>query len=182
MSIQKLITYATSLFVFTLFPDLSETDGEFQVGEKVDQKVNEVAERLDQSEAAQEISAGILQPIYDATEFLSFSGFYWLAFMLMVAGIVSFLGQLVLGKLILLSRMHFSLLEILSDGLGLAISVIGLILTTQAATENSTFTQSPAMVLSATAVGAVFGIVFYFQGQSQELKAARTKHLEKTPA
>ncbi len=52
------------------------------------------------------------------------------------------------------------------------ISVVGLVLTTQAAAENSTFTQSPAAVLSATAVGAVAGLWFYRKGQRQELEAA----------
>lgn len=179
MSLPRLITSLTSLFVYATISTMTATADGFQVGEQVDQKVAEVSESINQSETAQEISAGILTPIYEAAEYISFPGFYWLGFMLMVAGIVSFLGQLVLGKLVVLSQMHFSLTEILSDTLGLAISAIGLVLTTQAATENSTFTQSPAMILSATGVGAVLGIIFYFQGQSQELRAARAAKLEK---
>ena len=68
--------------------------------------------------------------------------------------------------------MGFSLKEIASDAVGLAISVVGLVLTTQAAAENSTFTQSPALVISATGVGAIVGFILYLWGQSQELQAA----------
>ena len=42
---------------------------------------------------------------------------------------------------------------------------------TQAAAENSSFTKSAAAVLSATAVGAIAGFVFYLWGQRQELQA-----------
>ena len=48
---------------------------------------------------------------------------------------------------------------------------MGLVLTTQAAAENSSFTSSAAAVLSATAVGAIAGFVFYLWGQRQELQA-----------
>ena len=61
---------------------------------------------------------------------------------------------------------------ILSDALGLAVSLIGLVLTTQAATENSNFTKSAFAVLSSAGVGVVAGIVFYWWGQRQELQAA----------
>ena len=60
-----------------------------------------------------------------------------------------------------------------SDLLGLVISLLGLVLTTQAATENSTFTSSPAAVLSAAVVGALAGLIFYVWGQSTEFAAAR---------
>ena len=96
----------------------------------------------------------------------------------MATGVVSFALQLVLGKLLVLARRGFSLSEILSDALGLAISSIGLVLTTQAATENSSFTESAFSVLSASAVGVVAGFVFYLWGQRQELQAleARKRH------
>ena len=61
--------------------------------------------------------------------------------------------------------------EILTDGLGLVVSLVGLVLTTQAATENSSFTSSASAVLSAAAVGAIAGFVFYLRGQRQELQA-----------
>ena len=88
-------------------------------------------------------------------------------------GVVSFALQLVLAKLIVLSKLGLSLTEILSDALGFAISVVGLVLTTQAATENSRFTASPFAVLSATAAGVVVGFIFYLWGQSQEVQAAK---------
>jgi hypothetical protein len=89
----------------------------------------------------------------------------------MVAGVVSFALQLVLGKLVVLMRMGFSFTEILSDALGLVVSLIGLVLTTQAATENSTFTTSASAVLSAALAGALAGFIFYLWGQRQELQA-----------
>ena len=175
MSVAKLVNYFASIMFFTVLGSSGTGDEGVQIGEKIDKNVTEVAEKINQSETAQDITAGILQPIYDAAEFLAMPGFYWVAFMLMAAGIVSFALQLVLGKLVMLTKLHFSLMEILSDGLGLAISAVGLVLTTQAAAENSTFTQSPALVLSATAVGAFLGFIFYLQGQSQEIKAAKAK-------
>ena len=90
----------------------------------------------------------------------------------MVTGVVSFALQLVLGKLLVLSKMSISLTEILSDTMGLAISLVGLVLTTQAAAQNSTFTTSPAAVLSATGAGALLGFFFFKWGTSQELAAA----------
>jgi hypothetical protein len=68
--------------------------------------------------------------------------------------------------------MSISLTEILSDTMGLAISLVGLVLTTQAAAQNSTFTTSPAAVLSATGLGAVIGFLFFRWGTAQELAAA----------
>jgi hypothetical protein len=131
-----------------------------------------VSKSIDTNPQAQEVSAGILKPIYQLAEAFSFPAFHWLAFAAMVAGAVSFALQLTLGKLVVLSRMSFSLSEVLSDALGLVVSLIGLVLTTQAATENSDFTKSAAAVLSATAAGAVIGFVFYLWGQKQELLAA----------
>src|SRR5690606_29809677 len=97
----------------------------------------------------------LLKPIYWLAEKFAFPTFYWLAFAAMVAGVVSFALQLVLAKLVVLSKFSLSPTEILSDSLGLVVSVIGLVLTTQAATENSTFTQSAFAVLSAAAIGAL---------------------------
>jgi len=134
-------------------------------------KLDEVVDKVEQSEQAHNVKSGILSPIYFLAEKFSFPAFHWLAFAAMVTGTVSFALQLVLGKLVVLSRFSLSPTEILSDALGLAVSLIGLVLTTQAATENSSFTSSASAVLSATAVGALLGFVFYLWGQRQELQA-----------
>jgi ABC-type multidrug transport system fused ATPase/permease subunit len=138
-------------------------------------KVDDIAEQIDENEKAKEVSAGILQPIYALAEYLSFPAVHWVAFAIMATGVVTFALQLVLGKLVVLLKAGFSFTEILSDTLGLAISVVGLVLTTQAAAENSNFTQSPAAVLSASCVGVVLGFIFYLWGQSQEIQALRGK-------
>ncbi len=143
-----------------------------QLADDAKKKVEEIAKEVDQSPQAKEISAGILQPIYLLAEHLSFPMFHWLAFAVMATGVVSYALQLVLGKLVVLTKMGFSPAEILSDALGLVISVVGLVLTTQAAAENSTFTQSPFHVLSASAVGVICGFIFYRWGQAQEVQAA----------
>jgi len=151
-----------------------DQDLQTQAEEALDQakrKADAVAGELDRSPQAKEITAGILQPIYKLAEQLSFPMFHWLAFAVMATGVVSYALQLVLGKLVVLSRMGFSPSEILSDLLGLIISAIGLVLTTQAAAENSTFTQHPASVLSASAVGVIAGFIFYRWGQAQEVQA-----------
>ncbi len=134
-------------------------------------KVGELAGTIDQNETAKQAAEGLLGPIYNIAEKLSFSSFHWLAFGLMSAGVVSFALQLVLGKLVVLFKGSINVREILSDAIGLVISLVGLVLTTQAATENSTFTHSPAAVLSAAAVGAVLGIMLYRWGQAQEVSA-----------
>jgi hypothetical protein len=130
-----------------------------------------VIDQVNQSAMAQEVKTNILAPIYWLAESFAFRTFYWLAFVVMVTGVVSFALQLVLAKLAVLSKFSFSLTEIVSDALGLVVSLIGLVLTTQAATENSTFTESAFAVLSATATGALLGLVFYIWGQRQELQA-----------
>ena len=140
-----------------------------------------IAKEVDKIPEAKKAAAGILQPIYAVAEALAFPAFHWLAFALMAAGVFSFALQLVLGKLIVLMRLGFSLKEIASDAVGFSISIVGLVLTTQAATENSTFTQSPTAVISATAVGAVLGIILYRWGQSQELEAAAGRSRRATP-
>lgn len=140
--------------------------------ESARETVEKAAERVDESEQAQEVSAGVLRPIYALAESFSFPAFHWIAFAIMAAGVVSFALQLTIGKLVVLTKLGFSPAEILSDALGLAVSVIGLVLTTQAAAENSTFTSSAAAVLSSAAVGAIAGFVFYLWGQGQELQAA----------
>lgn len=136
------------------------------------EQIDKIAKEVDQSPQAKQISAGILQPIYDLAEHLAFPMFHWAAFAVMATGVVSYALQLVLGKLVVLSKMGFSPAEILSDALGLVISAVGLVLTTQAAAENSTFTQSPFHVLSASAVGLICGFIFYRWGQAQEVQAA----------
>ena len=138
-----------------------------------------VAEAVDKSEQAQEVSTGILTPIYQLAEAFSFPAFHWAAFALMVTGVVSFALQLTLGKLVVLSRAGFSPSEILSDTLGLLVSLVGLVLTTQAAAENSSFTSSAAAVLSATVLGAALGVVFYVWGQRQELEAVEGRRTAK---
>lgn len=143
-------------------------------------EVNKIADVLDHDPRAKEVAAGILQPIYLVAESLSFPAFHWLAFALMSAGVVSFTLQLVLGKLVALTRMGFSPKEIISDAISLIICVVGLVLTTQAAAENSTFTQSAAAVLSASAVGLVLGFILYRWGQAQELQAVAGRVVEAT--
>lgn len=134
-------------------------------------EIEKISKVVDQDPRAKSAAAGILQPIYLVAEHLAFPAFHWLAFALMSAGVVSYALQLVLGKFVVLTRMGFSLPEVLSDGIGLAISLVGLVLTTQAAAENSTFTQSPFAVLSSAVVGAVVGFILYRWGQAQELQA-----------
>ena len=142
------------------------------------EKVDEIAQRVDESEKAKEISAGILQPIYALAEYLAFPAIHWVAFAVMVTGVVSFALQLVLAKLAVLLRFGLSLTEIFSDVLGLVISLVGLVLTTQAAAENSNFTQSPAAVLSAASVGLLAGFVFYWWGQSHEIHALEGRKMQ----
>ncbi len=143
-------------------------------------KIDQLRSELDQSQQARQISAGLLDPIYRLAEQMAFPMFHWLAFAVMATGVVSYSLQLVIGKLVVLSRMGFSIAEILSDALGLIISLVGLVLTTQAAAENSTFTQSPASVLSAAAVGIVFGFIFYRWGQLQEVQATIGRQIKST--
>lgn len=145
------------------------------------EEVDKIAKVVDEDPRAKTVAAGILQPIYLLAEKLAFPSFHWMAFGLMCAGVVSYLLQLVLGKLVVLTRMGFSLKEILSDIIGLAISLVGLVLTTQAAAENSTFTQSPAAVLSAAILGTILGFILYTWGQSQELQAAAGRSLATPP-
>lgn len=125
------------------------------------------------------ISAGILDPIYKVAERLNFPAFHWLAFAVMMAGVVCYALQLVLGKLVVLAHMSFSVTEFLSDLLCLVISIVGLVLTTQAAAENSTFTQSHFMVITASVVGLLLGLRFYLWGQSQELRALQAERFNK---
>ncbi len=143
----------------------------------VEDQASKVAKSVDETQQAKVAAENVLKPIYMVAESLSFPAFYWIAFTLFAAGAISFALQLVLGKLVVLSRMGFSLKEILSDLLGLVISLLGLVLTTQAATENSTFTTSASAVLSATAVGGVLGFFMYLWGQSQEIEAARGRSM-----
>ena len=133
----------------------------------------EAAQGDRQESQAQEITTGILRPIYQLAEAISHPAFHWVGFAIMVTGVVSFALQLTLGKLVVLAHAGFSPAEILSDALGLVVSLVGLVLTTQAAAENSSFTGSASAVLSATAVGAVAGLVFYLWGQRQEVDAAK---------
>ena len=143
--------------------------------ESARERADAVVEAVDTNTPAQEASAGILKPIYRLAEAFSFPAFHWIAFSVMVTGVVSFVLQLTLGKLVVLARRGFSPAEILSDALGLVVSLVGLVFTTQAAAENSSFTRSAAAVLSATAVGAIAGFVFYLWGQRQELQAVESR-------
>ncbi|MCA8989526.1 MAG: hypothetical protein KDA78_17900 [Planctomycetaceae bacterium] len=154
------------------------TDTAEEAAKYATEKTEEIAEIVDKNEQAKEYSAGILQPIYAMAEYMSFSSFHWIAFMVMVSGVVSFALQLVLAKLAVLAHGGFSLKQILVDSQGLIISLVGLFLTTQAATQNSSFTSSPAAVLSSTIVGAVLGFVFYLWSQSEELEAVRYRKVQ----
>lgn len=144
-------------------------------------KVGEIAEKVDQNESAKKAAEGILGPIYKLAESLNFAAFHWMAFGLMAAGVVSFALQLVLGKLVVLFKGSINLREILSDAIGFIISVLGLVLTTQAAAENSTFTHSPAAVLSAAALGVVVGFMMYRWGQAQEVNAVTGSRVKPEP-
>lgn len=138
-------------------------------------KAEEIAEKVNQDERAQKAAAGLLGKIYLLAESLNFSSFHWLAFALMASGVVSFALQLVLGKLALLFHASLNIKEICSDAVGLVISTVGLVLTTQAAAENSEFTHSPAAVLSAAFAGVALGFTLYRWGQHQELNAVKGK-------
>ena len=149
--------------------DVAEKAKELEA--EVEAKVGELAEKIDQNESAKKASEGLLGPIYKLAESLNFSSFHWLAFALMAAGVVSFALQLVLGKLVVLFKGSINLREIISDAIGFVISTVGLVLTTQAAAENSTFTHSPAAVLSSAACGVILGFMLYRWGQMQEVNA-----------
>ena len=142
-----------------------------ELAAQTEAKVNDIAGSIDRNESAKQAAEGLLGPIYTLAEKLSFSSFHWLAFGLMCAGVVSFALQLVLGKLVVLLKGSINIREILSDAIGLIISLVGLVLTTQAAAENSSFTHSPAAVLSSAVLGAIGGIVLYRWGQAQEVNA-----------
>lgn len=142
------------------------------------EKVDEFAQQVDESEQAKEISAGILQPIYHLAEQISFPAFHWIAFAIMATGVVSYALQLVLTKLALLFRGSLNLSEIFSDALGLVISIVGLVLTTQAAAENSSFTQSPFAVISASVFGLIIGFLFFRWGHAQETQALTGRKVE----
>jgi hypothetical protein len=146
-----------------------------QTKDSVVEKAKQIEEQLANNETIKEISAGILQPIYNLAEYMAQPWFYWVAFAVMAAGVVSFALQLVLTKLILLLRMKLRLSEIFSDALGLIVSLTGLVMVTQAATENSTFTTQSVSVVSAAAVGLLVGFVFYLWGQKTELMAAKSQ-------
>lgn len=153
-------------------PTTNLPDSVDKIASQAEESAIKIAKTIDQDPNAKTAAAGILQPIYFVAESLAFPAFHWLAFALMATGVISFALQLVLGKIVVLMRFGFSLKEIISDATGLAISVIGLVLTTQAAAENSTFTRSPAAVISATLVGIIVGVILYRWGQSQEIEAA----------
>lgn len=143
------------------------------------ERAGELAETLDQNQTVQDVSTGLLHPIYVAAEAIAFPAFHWIAFALMAAGVVSYAFQLVLGKLVVLTKGSINLREILSDTVGLLISAIGLVLTTQAATENSGFPGSPTAVLSSAAVGIVLGLILYRWNQAEEIDAAHGRRHRK---
>jgi hypothetical protein len=149
--------------------------------EEAQAKFDGVRQQVNESEEAQLVRAGILKPLYKLAEQFSFPAFHWLAFAVMVTGVVSFALQLTLGKFVVISRRGFSAMEVFTDALGLAVSLVGLVLTTQAAAENSSFTASAFAVLTSTGVGALLGIVFYWWGQRQELLAMSAANQASTP-
>ncbi len=178
MTVAATTSSLIAIFLMTTFGWLQQTSEEDLSG-KLQQHVEEIQQTINESDAAKDATTGILDPIYQLAEYVSFPAFYWIAFALMVAGVVSFAFQLVLGKFFLLFKSSFNVKEILSDLLGLIISLIGLILTTQAATQNSSFPENPTLVLSATIVGAITGLVFYWWGQTQEFRAVAKTATEK---
>ena len=154
--ISKYVLVAICCFTFSdpgvSFIQESEPQGSQQTGEVIDKvkdkvvetadivkdKAQEIGATIDESAAAHDVSQSILNPIYEAAEVIGqYPAFYWAAFTLMVAGAVSFLLQLVFTKFLLLFRGHLNIKEILMDVAGLAVSLTGIILTTQAAAENS---------------------------------------------
>jgi len=169
----SLLTKTVVLLLFLGSFVLAQEEAVQDVPEKLKDQVGEIGKTIDTVPVVQEASAGILQPIYQAAEYIAFPAFYWIAFALMTAGVISFAGQLLFSKLFLLFRLHLNIKEIMSDILGLLISAVGLVLTTQAATENSNFTESPIAVVSAAAVGVIVGFIFYLWGQGQEFRAAQ---------
>jgi hypothetical protein len=154
-------------------PNDADKPSDAETAKKVKDKVTEIGKTLGENDTAKEVSGGILEPIYGAATYLSFPAFHWFAFALMTAGVVSYLLQLVLAKLFLLLKMSLDIKEVLGDFLGLLVSAVGLVLTTQASTQNSTFTHSPVAVISATIVGVIVGFVFYTWGQKKEFDAVR---------
>jgi ABC-type multidrug transport system fused ATPase/permease subunit len=146
-----------------------------KIDEQASKKIDDVKKRINENEDAQRAAESILDPIYKLAEKFSFGGFYWIAFALMAAGVVSFALQLVIGKLFLLAKLQFSLTEIVGDALGLLISLVGLVLTTQAATENSFFTQSAFAVLSSAALGIVCGVLMFVWSTKTEARAADSR-------
>ncbi len=170
----RIFAVASALLFTSIFASVGfAQDSTNQTTDSVVQKAQELESKLNSSDTVKEISAGLLQPIYDLAQYMAHPWFYWAAFAVMATGVVSFALQLVLTKFLLLVRMKMSMTEILSDGLGLLISLTGLVLVTQAAAQNSTFTGSPAAVVSAAAVGLIVGFVFYLWGQKTEFKAAK---------
>jgi hypothetical protein len=156
--------------------DEGASDVERRVDE-IEERAEEFARDVDADPRAQEAAAGILKPLYQLAENLKHPAVHWAAFAVMVAGVVSFGLQLVLAKLVVLTRMGFSFTEILSDALGLLISLIGLVVLTQATAENSTFARSAFAVLSAALAGILFGFVFYVWGQKHEIQAVEGRRL-----
>ena len=73
-----------------------------QVSEKISEGAQEIGDKLNQSSTVKEASASLLKPIYQLAQYMAHPWFYWIAFALMVAGVVSFAGQIVLTKLLLL--------------------------------------------------------------------------------
>jgi heme/copper-type cytochrome/quinol oxidase subunit 3 len=144
-----------------------------QAAQQAQAKAEEFAREMEKNKKAQDARDGILGWIYMLAELMAFKAFHWLAFMLMIAGVVSWSGQVIIAKLVVgASSSTFDYRETISDSVVLAISLIGLVLTTQAAA-SSGFTASTVAVLSATAVGAVLGLVLYWWGQALELEAAK---------
>jgi len=143
------------------------------------ERVGELTDTLDQNRTVQDVSTGLLHPIYVAAKAIAFPTFHWLAFALMAAGVVSYTFQLVLGKLVVLTKGSINIREIISDFVSLMISTIGLILTTQAATESSSFPNSPTAVLSSALVGAIVGLVLYRWDQAEEVDAAHGRKHQK---
>jgi hypothetical protein len=70
------------------------------------EEIDDVVKQVDQSQQAQEVKSNILKPIYLLAESFSFPAFHWLAFAVMVTGVVSLALQFVFGQLVVLSRVN----------------------------------------------------------------------------
>ena len=94
MSLALAAVLAIAGAVWSQEPDSNIEDKAQQTLESARETAGAVAAVVDKNVQAQEVSAGILKPIYQMAESFSFPAFHWIAFALMVAGVISFALQL----------------------------------------------------------------------------------------